>query len=72
MGLWDLGFRDWLDGKLSGERIQLVGSSWAKKMIVLRLKFFGIWLFDYLFTSIVALGLLCYYMVNWTLYIVWS
>ena len=31
VGRWELGFEDWLDGKLSGEGIQLVGSSWAKK-----------------------------------------
>ena len=31
MGWWELGFGDWLDGKLSGEGIQLIGSSWAKK-----------------------------------------
>ena len=43
---------------------ELVGSSWAKKMIVLRLKSSGMGLFDYLFICIVSLGLLCYYMVN--------
>ena len=65
-------FGDWLDGKLSGEGIQFVGSSWAKKMIVLRLKFCGLGLFDYLFICVVTLWLLCYYMVIWTLNMIWS
>ena len=67
VGWWKLGFGDWLDGKLSGEGIQLVGSLWAKKVIDLRLKVCGVWLFNYLFICIVTLWLLCYYMVNWTL-----
>ena len=28
---WGLGFGHWLDGKLNGEGIQFIGSSWAKK-----------------------------------------
>ena len=36
-------------GELSGEVIQLGGSSWAKKMILMRLKICGLGLFDYLF-----------------------
>ena len=47
MGCWELGVGDCLDGKLSGEEIQLVGSSWAKKMIVLRLKICGMGLFGF-------------------------
>ena len=34
-----MGFGDWLDGILNGEGIQFVGSSGAKQMNVLRLKF---------------------------------
>ena len=37
-GMMGIGF--WLGGKWNGEGIQLVGSSWARKMIVLRLKVF--------------------------------
>ena len=37
-GMMGTGFGDWLDGKLNGEEIQFVSSSWAKKKIVLRLK----------------------------------
>ena len=50
--------------KLSGEGIQLAGSSWAKKMVVMRTKICGVVLFDYLFICIVILGLLCHYVVN--------
>ena len=51
----ELGFGDWLDGILSGEGIQLVVSSWAKKRIVLRLKNCGMGHFDCLFICIVNL-----------------
>ena len=44
-----MGFGDWLDGKFNGEGIIFIGSSWAEKMIVLRLKTCCMWLFDYLF-----------------------
>ena len=51
----ELVFGDWLDGILSGEGIQIVGSSWAKNMIVLRLKTCGMGLLDCLFICIVNL-----------------
>ena len=41
-----------------------------KKMVVLRTKTCGIGLFDYLFIFVVILGLLCYYMLNWALWII--
>ena len=65
-----MGFGDWLDGKLNGEGIQLVGSTWAKKMIVLRLKICCMCLLDYLFICIVLLRLLYYNVLNWTLYMI--
>ena len=67
-----MGIGGWLGGKWNGEGIQLVGSSWAKKMIFLRLKIVGMLLFDYLFICIVILRLLCYNVLNWTLYMIWS
>ena len=44
-----------LGGNLSGVGIQVVGSSWAKKMIILRLKSGGMGLFDNLFICIIIL-----------------
>ena len=35
-------FGGWLGEKRNGEGIQLVGSSWAKKLIVLKLKICGV------------------------------
>ena len=65
-------FGGWLGGKWNDEGIQFVGSSWAKKMIVLRLQVCGRCLFDYLFECITILRLLCYNVLNWTLYMIWS
>ena len=45
VGLLGLEFGGWLGGNLSGVGIQVVGSSWAKKIIVLRLKSGGMGLF---------------------------
>ena len=44
-----------LDGNLSDGGIQVVGSSWAKKMIILRLKSGGMGLFYNLFICIIIL-----------------
>ena len=61
-----------LGKKLSGEGIQLCGSPWAKKIVVLRTKIHGMSLFDYLFICVVILELLSYYMLNWALCIIRS
>ena len=45
MGRWGNCSEGWLGGKLIDERIQFGGSSWAKKMVVLRRKIIGMWLF---------------------------
>ena len=63
-----LGFGDWQGGSLNGGVIQLVCSSWAEKMIILRLKSGGVGLFKYLLISNVILMMLCYYMVSRALY----
>ena len=55
MGLLGWEFRGWLGGNLSGVGIQVVGSSWAKKMIILRLKIGGMGLFYNLFVCIIIL-----------------
>ena len=48
-------FGGWLGGNLSDGGIQVVGSSWAKKMIMLRLKSGGVSLFYILFVCIIIL-----------------
>ena len=55
VGLLGLECGGWLDGNLSGVGIQVVGSSWAKKMIILRLKSGGMGLFYNLFICIIIL-----------------
>ena len=55
MGLLGFEFGGWLGGNLSDGGIQIVGSSWAKKMIILRLKSGGMRLFDNLFICIIIL-----------------
>ena len=55
VGLMGLECRGWLGGNLSGVGIQVVGSSWAKKMIILRLKSGGNGLFFNLFICIIIL-----------------
>ena len=45
----------WLDGNLIDGVIQVGGSSWAKKIIILRLKSGGMGLFNNLFISIIIL-----------------
>ena len=62
----------WLGGSLIGGVIQYVCSSWAKKMIILRLKSGGMGLFNNLFICVVILGVLCYYMLNGALHVAWS
>ena len=46
VGRWELGFGDWQGRNLNGGGIQFVCSSWAKKMIIFRLKSSDMWLFD--------------------------
>ena len=46
-------FGGWQGGSLIGGVIQLVCSSWAKKMIILRLKSGGMGIFNDLFACIV-------------------
>ena len=45
----------WLGGNLSGVGIQVVGSSWAEKMIILRLESGDMGLFYNLFICIIIL-----------------
>ena len=55
MGLLGLECGVWLAGNFSGVGIQVVGSSWAKKMVILRLKSGGMGLFYNLFICIIIL-----------------
>ena len=54
-GLLVFEFRGWLGGNLSDGGIQVVGSSWAKKMIILRLKSGDVRLFYNFFVFIFIL-----------------
>ena len=54
-GIIVIGVLRLLDGNLSGVGIQVVGSSWARKMIILRLKSGGMGLFYNLFICIIIL-----------------
>ena len=58
--------------KLNDGGVQFSGSSWAKKMVVLRTKFSGMWLFYNLFVCVIFVWLLCYHMLDWALWIIWS
>ena len=49
VGLLGFEFGGWLGGNLSDVGVQVVGSSWAKKMIILKLKSGGVGLFYNLF-----------------------
>ena len=53
--LLGLEFGGWLGGNLSGVGIQVIGSSWAKKMNILRLKSGGMGLFYNLLVCIIIL-----------------
>ena len=64
-------FGGWQGGSLIGRVIQLVCSSWAKKMI-LRLKSGGMGLFNDLFVCIVNWRVLCHYMLDGALYVAGS
>ena len=55
VGLLGFEFVGWLGGNLSDGGIQVVGSSWAKKMNMLRLKSGGVGLFYNLFVCIIIL-----------------
>ena len=55
VGLLGFEFGGWLGGNLSDEGIQVVGLSWAKKMIMLRLKSGSVGLFYNLFVCIIIL-----------------
>ena len=72
VGLLGLEFGGWLGGNLSGVGIQVVGSSWAKIMIILRLKSGGMGLFYNLFVCIIILWMMCHYMLFGTLWYIWS
>ena len=67
LGRWECCSGRRLGGKLTDGGIQLGSSSWAKKMIILRTKVSGMWLFYNLFTCVVYTGLLGYYVLNWSL-----
>ena len=62
----------WLGRKLSDGVIQLCGSSWAKKMVVLRTKVSGMRLFYNLFVFDFYIGFLGYYALNWALLVIRS
>ena len=62
----------WLGGKLIDGGIQFGGSSLAKKMVVLRTKVSGMWLFYNLFLCVFYTGLLGYYVLNRALSIIRS
>ena len=49
--------------------LQLGGSSWAKKMVVLRKKVSGMRLFHNLFVCVFYFGLLSYYVLKWAMWI---
>ena len=55
VGLLGFEFGGWLGGNLSDVGIQVVGSSWAKKLIILRLKSGGVGFFYNLFVRIIIL-----------------
>ena len=55
VGLLGFEFGGWMGGNLSDGRIQVVGSSCAKEMIILRLKSGGVRLFDNFFICIIIL-----------------
>ena len=55
VGILGVEFGRWLGGNLSDGGIQVVGSSWAKKLIILRLKSGGVRLFYNLFVCIIIL-----------------
>ena len=65
-------FGDWLGWSWNGGVIRFVCSSWAEKKYILRLKGSCMGLFNDLFICIVILGVLCYYMLNGALYVIWS
>ena len=50
--------------KGNGRGIQSGGSSWAKKIVVLRTQIGSVWLFYDLFVCIFYIGLMGYYMSN--------
>ena len=62
----------WLGGKLIDGGIQLGGSSWTEKMVVLRLKISGMWLFYKMFVCVIYVVLPVYYVLNWALWIIRS
>ena len=72
MGCWGGCFEDWLGRKLSSGVIQLGASSWAKKMVVLRTKVSGMWLFYNLLVFFFYIRLLGYYVLNWALWVIRS
>ena len=68
MGLLGFEFGGWLGGNLSDVGIQVIGSSWAKKMIILILKSGGVGLFYNLFVCIIILRMMCHYMLDGALW----
>ena len=72
VGQYGLDFGCWQGGSLIDGVIHFVCSSWAEKMIILRLKSGGMGLFNNLFICIVILGVFCLYMLNGALYVAWS
>ena len=71
-GLLGFEFGGWLGGNLSDVGIQDVGSSWAKKMNILRLKSGGVGFFYNLFVCIIILWVMCHYILYGTLLYIWS
>ena len=69
---WGGCLEGWLSRKLSDGVIQLGGSSWAKKMVDLRTKVSGMWLFYNLLVWVFFIRLLGYYVLTWDLWVIRS
>ena len=65
-------FEGWQGGSLIGGVIQIVCSSLAKTMIILRLKSGVMGLFNDLFVCVVSWRVLCHYMLDGALYVAGS
>ena len=61
-----IGVEGSMDRKRNGRGIQFVGSSWAKKMIVLRTEIYCVWLYYNVFNCVVNIRLIECYVRYWT------
>ena len=72
VGRWGGCFEGWLGRKMSDGVIQLGCSSWAKRMVVLRTKVSGMWLFYNLLVCVFYIRLFDYNVLNWALWKIMS